>query len=249
MAFPLEHLFRGVRSPSTMPYELCPSRRARRARVEIHAGGKVKVIVPQGSDVKRIARWLETKKSWIEKTRERLRVLPETAPENPAIPDSVELRAVAQTWRVEFAAARVKRPRLTQSGPFQLTFVVPAETPVSRKLLLLRRWVQSQAEDYLPAWLEKTAAETGLAYARASVRAQKTRWGSCSARKAISLNRKLLFLPPRLVRYILVHELCHTAHLDHSRHFWKRVASFEPGWKDLQRDMRSAGRYVPGWHG
>jgi predicted metal-dependent hydrolase len=62
-------------------------------------------------------------------------------------------------------------------------------------------------------WLKRVSKKTGLSYAAASIR-QQTRWGSCSSRRLINLNARLLFLPPNLVTYVLVHELCHTKHLN-----------------------------------
>jgi hypothetical protein len=56
-----------------------------------------------------------------------------------------------------------------------------------------------------------------------------------------------LFLPAELVRYILIHELCHTVHLNHSREFWSLVARFEPRWKSLDAQMNGACKYVPLW--
>jgi YgjP-like, metallopeptidase domain len=53
------------------------------------------------------------------------------------------------------------------------------------------------------------------------VKSQRTRWASCSAKKNLSLNTKLLFLSPDLVRYVLIHELCHTVYMDHSKEFWR----------------------------
>jgi predicted metal-dependent hydrolase len=76
---------------------------------------------------------------------------------------------------------------------------------------------------------------------------QRSRWGSCSPKLKISLNASLLFLPPHLVRYVLVHELCHTRHLDHSRRFWSLVARHEPLHKDRRRELAALRYEVPGW--
>jgi hypothetical protein len=69
---------------------------------------------------------------------------------------------------------------------------------------------------------------------------QKTRWASCSRHRTVSLNMKLLFLPPELVRYVFVHELCHTVHMNHSREFWRFLAVKEPRYKELDKQLRTA---------
>ena len=80
-----------------------------------------------------------------------------------------------------------------------------------------------------------------------SIRGQRSRWGSCSATGDISLNYQLLFLPPHLLRHVLVHELCHTVELNHSPRFWRTVARFEPDLAALREEMRRSWSHVPGW--
>ncbi|NIN12121.1 MAG: DUF45 domain-containing protein [Gemmatimonadales bacterium] len=84
---------------------------------------------------------------------------------------------------------------------------------------------------------------------RTIVRAQRTRWGSCSRRSTISLNKKLLFLPAPLVEYVMVHELCHTVHFNHSPEFWDLVRERTPEYQALEAELRTAWRYVPAWVG
>ena len=86
-----------------------------------------------------------------------------------------------------------------------------------------------------------------LFFARVAVRGQRSVWGSCSSRGTVSLNWKLLFLRPALVDYVLVHELAHTRHLDHSSAFWRLLVSLEPSARALDAELRSAGRFVPHW--
>ena len=77
------------------------------------------------------------------------------------------------------------------------------------------------------------------------MRAQRSRWGSCSRQRAISINQKLLFLPPALVRYVFIHELCHMVHFDHSPAFWRLVTQREPRGRALDEELGVAWRYVP----
>jgi predicted metal-dependent hydrolase len=97
--------------------------------------------------------------------------------------------------------------------------------------------------------LERLARETGLRYRNVAVRAQRSRWGSCSSQGDISLNYQVLFLPPELARHVLLHELCHTVRLDHSPRFWRTVERFEPELPRLRAEMRRAWSHVPAWLG
>ncbi|HXV97711.1 MAG TPA: M48 family metallopeptidase, partial [Anaerolineae bacterium] len=99
----------------------------------------------------------------------------------------------------------------------------------------------------LVSWLTEMSRIENLPFKRAAIRGQKSRWGSCSSTGTISLNYKLLFLPVSLVRYVLIHELCHTRYLNHSKKFWSLVKQKEPAYKAAQIELRAAWRYVPGW--
>lgn len=93
---------------------------------------------------------------------------------------------------------------------------------------LLEAWFRGQAVRHLPERLERFAKELRVRPSRVSIRGQKTRWGSCSSQGEISLNWRLVLLPSELADYILVHELCHLRHLDHSSSFWNLVATQVP---------------------
>jgi predicted metal-dependent hydrolase len=103
--------------------------------------------------------------------------------------------------------------------------------------------------DALVPWLREISREKHLPFGRTLMKMQKTRWASCSRHRTVSLNVKLLFLPPELVRYVFVHELCHTVHMNHSREFWRFLAVKEPGYKELDKQLRTAWRLVPAWIG
>jgi len=95
--------------------------------------------------------------------------------------------------------------------------------------------------------LRALSEHTGMHHRSVSVRRQKTRWASCSRRKAISLNVKLLFLPPVLADYVLLHELCHTIELNHSKRFWALVARHCPDYQRHDAMLRDMWDRIPRW--
>jgi predicted metal-dependent hydrolase len=89
--------------------------------------------------------------------------------------------------------------------------------------------------------------QTQLSFNEIQIRSQQSRWGSCSYAKNISLNDRLLFLPKELVSYVMLHELCHTKHLNHSASFWKLLAKWDPHYSEHRIRLRSAQEYLPTW--
>ncbi len=112
---------------------------------------------------------------------------------------------------------------------------------------LLHDWLKKQAEEHLTPWMDKLSKQYQMPYQKLSFRGQKSLWGSCSANQDISLNYKLLFLPARLVRYVLIHELCHTKVMGHSKDFWIEVDRYEPDYRRLRKELKHTDQYLPSW--
>jgi predicted metal-dependent hydrolase len=105
--------------------------------------------------------------------------------------------------------------------------------------------LKARAVRELPARLLELASEHGFRVARVSVRAQRTLWGSCSRRRAsISLNWRLVRMPDEVRDYILLHELAHLQYADHSKAFWRLVASICPTYRDAIRWLRRHGELL-----
>ena len=83
---------------------------------------------------------------------------------------------------------------------------------------------------------------TGGNYTSVTVRDQKTRWGSCSSRGTLSFNYRLIFAPSVILDYVVVHELCHLTHMNHSKAFWNMVASVMPEYQTYRNWLREHGQ-------
>jgi len=104
-----------------------------------------------------------------------------------------------------------------------------------------RRSLRMKARAELPVRLRELAAAQGLTVTRISIRNQRTRWGSCGRDGHISLNWRLVLMPPAVRDYVLVHELMHLRRLDHSPAYWRLVAAACPGYREARQWLRTNG--------
>ena len=108
----------------------------------------------------------------------------------------------------------------------------------SKILIALRK----EAKSYLPRRLSFLAEEHGFSFARSKITHSSSRWGSCSSSGTISLNIGMMNLPFELIDYVIIHELCHTRHMNHSTKFWDEVYKFDPQYKMHRNELK---KYSP----
>jgi predicted metal-dependent hydrolase len=215
--------------------------------------------VPLGFDRREIPELLRRKERWIIRVGREFdeqRRLLDPWPRD-RLPEKIELRAIGETWIVEPAPADDARVSICELRDGRLRVSGSVEDPDAWRPVL-RQWVAHKARLHLAAWTESEASAHRLRCGSISIRWQKGRWGSCSRRRqrargpapadvGFSLNAALLFLPAHLVRYVLLHELCHAERMDHSPVFWKKLEAMEPSARVLREELRSAWQYAPSW--
>ncbi len=108
----------------------------------------------------------------------------------------------------------------------------------------VRKALNEQAMAYLPRRLQYLANIGDFSYSSVRYGNAKGRWGSCSSQGVISLNVALMRLPKELIDYVLIHELSHTKHLNHSVHFWSLVETYYPDYKLARKELKSYSPYL-----
>ncbi len=232
----------------SLDYTVRESPKAKHVSLKMSITGDLEVIVPKGFDQKRIPEILQSKQRWIERVVRRM-VTQQTLVGTDVLaerPNRIALQAIAQTWQVEYQSTNESSVRIIERSNYRLVLQGDVDN-INTCKIALQQWIMGKAKIHLPPWLHQISREVHLPFQQVSIRQQKTIWGSCSVRKTISLNCKLLFLPSSLVRYVLVHELCHTKHLNHSRDFWALVRQHEPDYRSLDVNLRDARYLVPWW--
>jgi len=226
------------------------SPRARRLSARVFHSGRVEIVAPVRASDRRIAEFVARYREWIDrKSLEGRRRAGSTAAAFP--PAALHLAAFDRRWRLHVAGG-VGRARITEgsrlaAGETGLLTVSGDVGNGMRLRLLLLGWISGHARGQFEPWLAAIGAECGFEYGRLQMRLQRTRWGSCSVRGTISLNLCLAFQRPEVVRYLLVHELSHTRHMNHSARFWDCVAQHCPQWRTLDRELVDGWRQVPPW--
>ncbi len=105
----------------------------------------------------------------------------------------------------------------------------------------LEKRYRQAAKEYIPRRADYYAQLIGVSYERIRIAEQKTRWGSCSSRGTLSFNWKLMLAPPKVLDYVVVHELCHLKEMNHSPRFWKLVEEMIPNYKEYRKWLKENG--------
>jgi predicted metal-dependent hydrolase len=211
---------------SQTEYTVARSARARRVRVSVEGDGQVLVTLPRKAPARAAAEAVRELAPWIERRRRALR---RAAAEVSRAPGTVpylgeELRLQPQPGR----------ERVHRRGDVLL---VPTGDPRPA----LERWYRRQARAEIAPRLDAAVARAGTRYSGLTIRAQKTRWASCSSTGAMSFNWRLLLAPPAVLDYVVEHEVCHIEIMDHSPRFWALLQSRVPDWREHSRWLRRYG--------
>jgi predicted metal-dependent hydrolase len=206
------------------------SDRARRYRLTLRRDGTAVATIPRRGSEREARRFVEQHRAWLERARQRqqarLRVTDTWMAGTPVL------------WRGEARPIRV-----TADGPRPAVALGTEAFRVPRLDGDLRPALEAQlrrrARIELPARAWELAAATGTTITHVSIRSQRSRWGSCSARGTISLNWRLLQTPDWVRDYLIYHELMHRREMNHSRRFWARVAAVCPAWRDAEAWLRA----------
>jgi hypothetical protein len=220
--------------------------RARRLSIKVFPRGRVEVVVPPRTRPEAVQAFVSEHTDWINKARASFAEL--HPPEPFLLPAIIELDAIEQRFRVRYERqSKATAVRYRCSGN---TVVLSGRTGDDRLCVAaLKRWLASVAKSEFGPRLRALSGVTDNPYKKMQVRGQKTCWGSHSSSGTISINYCLLFLAPEAVRYLMIHELCHARHMNHSARFWARVGKFEPDYKRLDKALTDSWSRVPVWLG
>ncbi len=198
-------------------YTVRRSTRARRVRVNVHAHTGVEVVLPARAPERAAAAAISELRPWIERRLAEAR--------------EVRERLAARAGTVPYLGRPlelVPQPGRTRVHRSEERLLVPAGDARPA----LERFYRRAARAEIAARLDRATALAGSSYSALDIRAQRTRWASCSASGRMSFNWRLLLAPERVLEYVVWHEVCHLEILDHSPSFWALLARRWPSWRE-----------------
>jgi predicted metal-dependent hydrolase len=251
-----------------LPVVIRKSKRAKRIRMTIK-GCVIEVTLPMGRKYSDAEKFVEANRDWA------IKHLMESCGRVPTLPQEVyndlplfafthshplireiNLTAVGKTFHLEYLLLdasekqlRIETP-LPHSDSRSITVFCedPQRPPANELNKALREWLRNESREYLKNYVCELAKEMGVKCPeRIRIGFQKTIWGSYSSSGTISLCAHLLFLPPRLLRHVIVHELCHTVYMNHGKEFHKMLKTFDSQCEINSADLKKGKRYLPEW--
>lgn len=194
-------------------------------------------MIPKRFPKQQIPRILQQHEEWITTQLQKHQHSLEPA----GLPQRIEVAFTNTEYAVNYKASTKKVLR-EKNGQLHVTHAGDCQA-----IELLRGWLRRKAKQLLVPGLAEVASELGFDYNKCIIRTQKSRWGSCSSSGTISLNDQLLFLPAQTVRYLMIHELCHTRHMNHSTQFWQLVEQCCHDYASHEELLAQRKMWVPDW--
>lgn len=201
--------------PFSVNYELIRSDR-KSVSISVGDGGKVTVRAPKYMSRFEIDRFIDANRAWIERTvREKARQEMRFPPVRGI--DGEKLLYIGR--RITLCTGKVKKTVFEGD-----VLYIPGKEPLKE----IEKWYRERAKEILSDLTAGYAAALGFTYKSVKITGARGRFGSCSGKDSINYSFRLIMYPADCIKYVVVHELCHTVHHDHSAAFWREVKRAVP---------------------
>lgn len=222
---------------------------AKNTRIVVKAD-KIEVVAPPGVSERNIKQFVEAQRDWIDNARQRVaekaQDIPKLSP--PHYADGVHIPYRGQNLQLRVKSGKTANIRIAAQNDGGLLIYLPdrlAEHEHSENIRqALTRWMKSRTREHAEQMIAKHAPRFALFPRGLRIKTQKSRWGSCGPKNDINLNWLLMLTPPEVFEYVVVHELCHIKHKNHSQDFWRLVAEHLPDYANQRRWLKQHGASV-----
>ena len=213
------------------PVKIKRYRTARSIKLRVIENGSIVVTAHPLTSERQIKRFIENHKDWIE---DKLAVINQKNKQLTAERSTLLFRGKEYDFRL--SVQKNKRPSTLLKSK-TLTVTVKNEDHIETRATL-EKWYKQQAKKYFNERVPLLADLVDKPIERVTIRSQRSRWGSCSSRKTISLNWKLIQTPDWISDYVIYHELAHLSHMNHSPAFWKLLGDYFTNYKKAEKWLK-----------
>ena len=201
----------------------------------VEYNGSVTVRAPMRLPESAIQEFADKHIDWVEKKKnEMLAVVPTQLTQYQ--PDETFLY-LGKEYPLEVIPAQHKK--LILDDRFKI-----AESALGNAELVFQKWYRQQASLLIPERVKFFAELHQLRYEKINITSARTRWGSCSSKNTLSFSWRLILTPPEVIDYVIIHELAHTVHHNHSKRFWNLVEKLLPDYKERRKRLQRYGQQV-----
>ncbi len=217
-----------------MQYQLKRSKRAKKIIIRVEAPDQVRVTAPRFTSKAMIDKFVDQQQDWI------YRQLKTQIKEQ----QKIESENHVQIFGKKFTKNHQFNPKLPtgvfiQDSQILLNFTKKYSPHLVQKELCL--FLKKSGRTYFKKRVPELADKMNVKYKKLAFRQQKTRWGSCSSHKTLSFNWRLVHYAPELIDYVIIHELAHLRHANHSAQFWAYVGKYDPQYKQHRQLLKQEG--------
>lgn len=199
----------------------------------VESDGSVTVCAPLRLPESAIQAFAEKHFNWIEKKKAEMRAIVPIRSKQYQ-PGEMFLY-LGKEYELEVVPAQ--RQKLILDDRFKIT-----ESALKNAELVFQKWYRQQASQLIPERVKFFADLYHLPYEQTKITSARTRWGSCSSKNTLNFSWRLMLTPPEVIDYVIIHELAHTVHHNHSKRFWNLVEKLLPDYKARRKQLRQYGQ-------
>ncbi len=203
--------------------------------LSISLDGHVTARVPLHMPLELVERLIQQKSHWITHQKSRMLARPKSKPKQ--FEEHEQFLFLGQSYPLKISSD------ISHAVVLEHGFLKVADVVKNRRDQVLV-WYQIQAKNHITSRVDDLAKNFGIAYKSIKIRDARTRWGSCVTGGLLNFTWRLIMAPAAVVDYVIIHELAHVRHMNHSARFWREVGQMMPDYMDHERWLKENGRLL-----
>ena len=205
-----------------MQFTIRKNPRSRRVSIRIDQNCNILVTAPKRMPNFLIDRFVEQKDEWIKQTINKMN-------QKRNMFDSVKnIMIFGNNYNKQIVSSIEHPIGVSINNESLLINSVSKKHDNSSAQQQINKFLKKTSKKYILPRTDELAKKMNVSFKRISIKEQKSRWGSCSSQQNLNFNWRLVHHVPKIIDYVIIHELSHIVHLDHSKHFWEHVKKYDP---------------------